>query len=128
MAGLPPGQTGWLAAARDPVVGPVLGLLHHDPRHRWTVPELASRVGASRTVVGERFLHLLGVSPLAYLARWRLQLAARLLETTRRTITEIADEVGYESDTAFSRAFKREFATAPARYRRTVETARADEV
>jgi AraC-like DNA-binding protein len=127
MEGLPPGQTGWLAAARDPVVGPALALMHHDPRHRWTVAELAARVGASRTVMGERFVDLLGVSPLAYLARWRLELAARLLTTTRRTVTEIADEVGYESDTAFSRAFTREFASSPARYRRTVEAARAHE-
>jgi AraC-like DNA-binding protein len=123
MEGLPPNQTGWLAAARDPVVGATLGLLHHDTRHRWSVAELASRVGASRSVIGERFVQLLGVSPLAYLARWRLHFAARLLETTRRTITQVADDVGYESDAAFSRAFKREFGKSPARYRRSFEAA-----
>ena len=115
---LPPDHTGWLAAARDPVVGPALALLHHDPRHRWSLGELASRAGASRTVIGQRFVELLGIPPLAYLARWRLQLSARLLETTRRTITQVAGDVGYESDAAFSRAFKREFGTSPARFRR----------
>jgi AraC-like DNA-binding protein len=94
MHGLSADQTGWLAAARDPVVGPALALLHHDPRRRWSVAELASRAGASRSVIGERFVHLLGTSPLAYLARWRLHLSARLLETTRRTVTQVADDVG----------------------------------
>ena len=121
MHSLPADHTGWLAAARDPVVGPALALLHHDPRHRWSVAELASRAGASRSVIGERFVHLLGTSPLAYLARWRLHLSARLLESTRRTITQVAGDVGYESDAAFSRAFKREFGTSPARYRRRLE-------
>lgn len=125
MHSLPGDQIGWLAAARDPVAGPVLALLHRDPRHRWSVAELAARAGASRTVIGERFLHLLGTPPLAYLARWRLHLAARLLETTRRTITQIADDVGYESDAAFSRAFKREFGTSPARHRRSREAVQA---
>jgi AraC-like DNA-binding protein len=124
MEGLPPGQTGWLAAARDPVVGRALGLLHHDLRHRWSVTELAARAGASRSVLGERFVHLLGVSPLAYLARWRLHSAARLLETTRRTVTQIAGDVGYDADTAFIRAFRREFGKSPAQYRR-LQTARA---
>ena len=125
MQSLPPDHTGWLAAARDPVVGPALALLHHDPRRRWSVAELASRAGASRSVIGERFVHLLGTSPLAYLTRWRLHLSARLLETTRRTVTQVADDVGYESDAAFSRAFKREFGTSPARYRRRLEAAQA---
>jgi len=127
MHSLPADHIGWLAAARDPVVGPALALLHHDPRHPWSVAELASRAGASRSVIGERFLHLLGTPPLAYLAHWRLTLAARLLETTRRTVTQVADDVGYESDAAFSRAFKREFGTSPARHRRKVETTRAAE-
>jgi AraC-like DNA-binding protein len=125
MHSLPADHIGWLAAARDPVVGPVLALLHHDPRHPWSVAELASRAGASRSVIGERFLHLLGTPPLTYLARWRLKLAARLLETTRRTITQVADDVGYESDAAFSRAFKREFGTSPTRHRRRLETTQA---
>lgn len=123
MESLPAEQTGWLAAARDPVVGRALALLHRDPRHPWSAAELATRAGASRTVLGERFVQLLGESPLAYLARWRLQLAARLLETTRRTIMQVADEVGYESEAAFSRAFKREFGQPPARYRKQIGAA-----
>ena len=121
MEGLPPGHTGWLAAARDPVVGTALALLHRDPSHPWTVAELASKVGASRSVIGQRFPQLLGATPLAYLARWRLLLASRLLETTPRTIVQVANEVGYESEAAFSRAFKREFGLSPARYRRLHE-------
>lgn len=127
MESLPPDQRGWLAAARDPVVGAALGLLHQDPRHKWNVAELASRVGASRTVMNERFVHLLGASPLAYLTRWRLHLAARLLKTTRRTITQVADDVGYESDAAFSRAFKRTFGKSPARHRRGLEATQSGE-
>ena len=118
MEQLTPEQTGWLAAAKDPVVGRALALLHRDPRHSWTVAELAAQTGASRSVVTERFAHLLGESPLAYLARWRMQLAARLLESTRNTIVQTAAEVGYESEAAFSRAFSREFGLPPARYRK----------
>jgi AraC-like DNA-binding protein len=118
---LTPQQTGWLAAAKDPVVGRAIALLHRDPRHPWSVAELAAQAGASRTVLAERFTHLLGEPPLAYLARWRLQLAARLLETTRNTMVQVAGEVGYESETAFSRAFSREFGLPPARYRRQHE-------
>jgi AraC-like DNA-binding protein len=118
MEELPPGQTGWLAGARDPVVGGTLALLHRRPAHPWSMAELAAEVGASRTVVAERFAKFLGESPLSYLARWRLQLAAKLLGTTRRTIVQVAAEVGYESEAAFNRAFKREFSVPPARYRR----------
>ena len=120
MEQLTPEQTGWLAAARDPVVGRALALLHRDPRHPWSVAELAAQIGASRTVLAERFAHFLGDSPLGYLARWRMLLAARLLETTRNTIVQIAAEVGYESEAAFSRAFRREFSLPPARYRKQV--------
>jgi AraC-like DNA-binding protein len=121
MEQLTPEQTGWLAAARDPVVGRALALLHGDPSHPWIVTELAEQVGASRSVLTERFAHFLGEPPLGYLARWRLQLAARLLETTRGTVVQVAGEVGYESEAAFSRAFSREFGLPPARYRRQRE-------
>lgn len=117
MEQLPPEQTGWLAGARDPVVGGVLALLHRRPCHPWTLAELAVEVGASRSVIAERFAHFLGESPMNYLSRWRLQLAARLLQTTQRTIIQVADEVGYESEAAFNRAFKREFGLLPARFR-----------
>lgn len=114
----PPEVTGWLAAARDPVVGRALALLHHDPARAWTLPRLAREAGASRSVLVARFTRLLALPPLAYLARWRLQLAARLLETTDRSALQVAAEVGYGSEAAFNRAFKREFDLPPARYRR----------
>jgi AraC-like DNA-binding protein len=126
MEDLPPEQTGWLAGARDPIVGGALALLHRKPYHPWTVPELAREVGASRSVLMERFMHFLGEPPMAYLGRWRLQLAARLLQTTRQTIVEVAAEVGYESEAAFNRAFKREFGEPPARYRRMLAVAGGD--
>lgn len=126
MEQLPPAQCGWLAAARDPVVGAVLALLHRQPCHPWTATELAQRAGASRSVINERFARYLGEPPHAYLARWRLQLAARLLETTPRTIVQIAGEVGYESEAAFNRAFKRDFGLPPAQYRRTLARAEGD--
>jgi AraC-like DNA-binding protein len=115
---LPPEQTGWLAGARDAIVGGALVELHRKPQHPWTVGELAREVGTSRSVLVERFAHFLGEAPMTYLARWRLQLAARLLQTTRQTIVEVAADVGYDSEAAFNRAFKREFGEPPARYRR----------
>ena len=120
MEQLPPEQTGWLAGARDPVVGAALALLHRQPCHAWTLAELASQVGASRSVLGERFTQLLGEPPLTYLARWRLQLAARRLQTTRNSILQVASDVGYESEAAVHRAVKREFGLPPARYRKSV--------
>ena len=120
MEQLPPGETGWLAAARDPVVGDALALLHRNPAHAWTMDELAAQIGASRSVVAERFARLLGQPPMAYLAHCRLQLAARLLQGTRKTIVQAALEVGYESEAAFNRAFKREFGVPPAQYRRRI--------
>jgi AraC-like DNA-binding protein len=124
MERLPPEQTGWLAGARDPVVGGCLAMLHRQPYRRWRLAELAEKVGASKSVVAERFAQLIGEGPLTYLARWRLQLAARLLQTTRKTILQVASEVGYESEPAFNRAFKREFALPPAKYRKLNAPAR----
>jgi AraC-like DNA-binding protein len=115
---LPPEASGWLAGARDPVVGAALTLLHRQPSHPWTVAELAAKIGASRSLVAERFVQFLGEPPLAYLARWRMQLAARLLQTTQKTVVHVAIDVGYESEAAFNRAFKREFGHPPAQYRR----------
>ena len=118
MKELPPEQTGWLAGARDPVVGAALALLHRRPDHAWTMAELAREIGAARSVVAERFVRLVGEPPMAYLARWRLQLAARLLQTTRRSVLEVASDAGYESEAAFNRAFKREFSLPPGQYRK----------
>jgi len=114
MEQLPLEAIGWLAGARDQVVGSALALMHRRPSHAWTVSELAAEVGASRSLLGERFQRFLGEPPLSYLARWRLQLAARLLRTTQKTILHVAMDVGYESEAAF----KREFGLPPARYRR----------
>lgn len=114
---LPDSQTGWLAGARDPLVGRSLALLHGRVAHRWTIAELADAVGASRTVLVEHFSRYLGEPPIAYLTRWRLQLAARALASTSRGVAAIAAEVGYESEAAFNRAFKRAFGLPPARYR-----------
>jgi AraC-like DNA-binding protein len=118
MEQLPPEQPGWLAAARDPIVGAALALLHRKPFHDWTLEGLAAEAGTSRTVLSERFARYLDQPPLAYLARWRLQLASRLLETTHKTIQQIATEVGYDSEASFNRAFKREFGLPPARHRK----------
>ncbi len=124
MDSLPPEQTGWLAAARDPIVGGALALMHARPAEAWTQDELAHRVGTSKSVLGKRFEVFLREPPLAYLSRWRLQLAARELQTTRKPVGTIAAEVGYQSQAAFNRAFKREFGVPPVQYRRSSDGAR----
>jgi AraC-like DNA-binding protein len=115
---MPEGQSGWLSAARDPEVGKALTLLHHRPAEAWTIASLAREAGVSRTVLAERFRHFLGDPPMTYLTRWRLRLGARALDTTSRSVAQIASEVGYESEAAFNRAFKREYGQPPARYRK----------
>lgn len=123
LASLPPEQSGWLAGARDPVAGHALALLHREPSHPWSLASIAREVGVSRTVLVDRFQHYIGDAPMAYLTRWRLQLGARLLETTTRSVSEIAADVGYESQAAFNRAFKRRFKTPPGRYRQRASAA-----
>jgi AraC-like DNA-binding protein len=115
--GLPEQQTGWLAGARDPIVGKSLGLLHSRLAHPWTIADLADQVGISRSALVDRFTRYLSEPPMTYLTRWRLQVAARSLERTSRGVADIAAEVGYESEAAFNRAFKREFGQPPGRYR-----------
>lgn len=117
IAGLPEQQTGWLAGMRDPIVGKSLGLFHTRIAHPWTIAGLAEEVGISRSALVERFTRYLSEPPMTYLTRWRLQLAARSLEHTSRGVAEIAADVGYESQAAFNRAFKREFGQPPGRYR-----------
>ncbi|HVO63394.1 MAG TPA: AraC family transcriptional regulator [Terriglobales bacterium] len=117
VAGLPEDQKGWLTGARDPIVGKSLGLMHRRIAHPWTIASLADEVGISRSALVERFTRYLSEPPMAYLTRWRLQLAARSLERTSRGVAEIASDVGYESEAAFNRAFKREFGRPPGRYR-----------
>ena len=118
IASLPEQQGGWLAGARDPIVGKSLRLLHSRVGHPWTIADLAGEVGISRSALVERFTKYLSEPPMTYLTRWRLQLAARSLENTPRGVAEIAAEVGYESEAAFNRAFKREFGQPPGQHRR----------
>ena len=126
VASLPEQQTGWLAGARDPIVGKSLGLLHSRIAHPWTIADLADEVGISRTALVERFTRYLSEPPMTYLTRWRLHLAARSLENTPRGVSEIAGEVGYESEAAFNRAFKREFGEPPGRYRLNLKRTRGN--
>jgi AraC-like DNA-binding protein len=116
--GLPDNVTGWLAGTRDPDVSRALTILHRRYAEPWTVAALAREVGVSRTVLAERFHHFLDVPPMAYLMRWRLRLGARALATSSRSVGEIAADVGYESEAAFNRAFKREYGLPPVRYRK----------
>jgi AraC-like DNA-binding protein len=114
---LPPGQTGWLACLRDEVVGRVLSLLHARPAHPWTLDELAREVASSRTSVARRFAALLGQPPMQYLTQWRMQVAANLLTQSGAKIAAIAADVGYDSEAAFSRAFKKATGLAPGAWR-----------
>jgi AraC-like DNA-binding protein len=124
MAQLRHEDTGWLAAARDPAVGRALSWMHREPTHAWMVAELAKRAGVSRTVFARRFVEVLGQTPLAYLASWRLSLGATRLRSSDDSVLEVAVAVGYESEASFNRAFKREFGLPPARYRKRERLAR----
>jgi AraC-like DNA-binding protein len=123
VAGLPDQSTGWLAGARDPVVGRSLALLHKRPEHPWTVAELAAAVGVSRSALVARFTRYLADPPMAYLTGWRLRLAAQALTSSSRGVADVAAAVGYESEAAFNRAFKRVFGVPPAQYRRQTRKA-----
>jgi AraC-like DNA-binding protein len=125
LALLPREQTGWLAGVRDPEVGKALALLHRRPADPWTIAALADEVGISRSVLAERFRRYLSEAPMAYLTRWRLQLGAQLLTSTSNGVAQIAADVGYESEPAFNRAFKREFGLPPARFRSQSKAARS---
>ncbi len=123
IAGLPAEQTGWLAGLRDRVVGKALSHLHQSPAHPWTVESLAREAGTSRSVLAERFAHYVGQAPMNYLTRWRMALAANLLRSSSMSVTQIAQQVGYETDAALSRAFRREFGAPPAAWRRQQQEA-----
>lgn len=122
---LAPDRTGWFGGLRDPLVGAALALMHQQPARDWTLEELARQVGASRTVLAERFTHFIGESPIAYLTRWRLAIAADLLRSSRASLVRIAETVGYQSEAAFNRAFKREYGVPPATWRRNSTTSPA---
>ena len=115
---LPDDRRGWLAGLRDPFVGRALTALHHSPAHDWTLESLAHEVGLSRSALAERFVQFVGQPPMQYLGNWRMQLAANLLLSGNEGIAEIADQVGYESEAAFSRAFKKAVGTPPSQWRK----------
>jgi AraC-like DNA-binding protein len=118
MGDLPEESRGWLAGLRDRFVGRALMLMHASPAEAWTVAELGRRVGLSRSAFHERFASLLGETPMQYLANWRMQAGAALLRDTTAPVIAIAQEVGYESEASFSRAFKRFVGMPPALWRR----------
>ena len=116
---LPDGQTGWFAGLREPFVARALALLHRDVTRRWTVDDLGREVGLSRSALADRFIRLIGVPPMHYLANWRMEVAAQKLRNTNASLAQVAEIVGYNSEAAFSRAFKKAFGTAPATWRRS---------
>jgi AraC-like DNA-binding protein len=122
---LPPGETGWLAALRDEVVGRVLRLFHSRPAHPWTLDELAREAASSRSSVAKQFALLVGQPPMQYLTQWRMQIAANLLAQSGAKVAAVGAEVGYESEAAFSRAFKNATGLAPGTWREARRTARA---
>jgi AraC-like DNA-binding protein len=115
---LPPDQSGWLAGLKDPFVARALMLIHGRLGEPWTVDELARQIGLSRSALADRFTRLIGEPPMHYLARWRLQVAAQRLSSSHEPTVRIAYEVGYESEAAFNRAFKRLFGLPPASWRK----------
>jgi AraC-like DNA-binding protein len=115
---LPAEQSGWLAGLRDQFVGRALTLLHSKPAQSWTLEQLAREVGLSRSSFAERFMHFVGQPPMQYLTQWRMQVAAGLLTSGASNIAAIAEDVGYESEAAFSRAFKKLVGAPPATWRR----------
>jgi AraC-like DNA-binding protein len=127
VATLPAEQVGWFAGLRDDQIGRALAKLHQRPAHSWTLEELAKEVAMSRSMLAERFAHFVGIPPIQYLAQWRIQLAASLLRTSKSSLAEIAERVGYGSEAALSRAFKRTVGIAPALYRRGELTPHPDE-
>ena len=121
--GLQAEGTGWLAGLRDRFVGRALALLHEAPAQGWTLDELGKCVGLSRSALHERFVQFVGQPPMQYLAQWRMQLASGLLRSSNASVASIALEVGYDSEAAFSRAFKRLVGMPPAAWRRALTSA-----
>jgi AraC-like DNA-binding protein len=118
LATVDPETSGWLGALGDPQIGAALGLIHESPESAWTVKSLASSAGMSRSAFASRFTRLVGEPPLHYLTRWRMQKAQSLLRDGRVSLADVASRVGYDSEAAFSKAFKRAVGAAPGAYRR----------
>jgi transcriptional regulator GlxA family with amidase domain len=117
-----PDRPSWLRALNDPRITRVLAAVHEDPASDWTVEKLAARAGMSKSSFSSRFTEVVGEPPHAYVARVRMQRAARLLRESRRTLAEIATAVGYDSESSFSRVFKKQFGSSPGAYRRTLRS------
>lgn len=117
MGSLAAKNTGWLAGLQDPLVGRALGLLHSRPAHPWTLDDLAAKAGTSRSALADRFTTVTGYPPIQYLTRWRMQLAAKRLADSGTKVAAIAQEVGYDSEAAFSRAFKKFSGRSPSEWR-----------
>ena len=125
MLELAPGQKGWLAALKDPFVSRAINQLHAQPARAWTVEELARDAGVSRSALAGRFTDLIGESPMRYLTNWRIHLAKQLLSEGHHSMAEVAERVGYESEYAFNRAFKRQVGRPPAAWRKKGSTLQA---
>ena len=119
---LPADRTGWLAGLRDPAVGRALTALHRSPERDWTLEGLAREAGLSRTALAERFTQFVGQPPMQYLTNWRMQIAATHLRSGTDSMATIAERVGYESEAAFSRAFKRALGEPPSAWRKRTAT------
>ncbi len=123
---MPPEQTGWLAGLRDPFIGKALSLLHGGSAQDWTIEELAKQVGVSRSLLAERFTDLVGIPPMQYLAKWRMQIASELLTNGSAKVAAVAVEIGDASEAAFSRAFKKMVGMSPSAWRRRHDWGRTD--
>jgi AraC-like DNA-binding protein len=119
IARLPEDSRGWLSALRDQHIGQAMRLIHGQPARQWTLDAFAREVGLPRSVFADRFTHYVGLAPMQYLARWRMQLAARRLEVPGISIGQVAAEVGYESEAAFNRSFKKYVGAPPGVWRKT---------
>ncbi|WP_331763233.1 AraC family transcriptional regulator (plasmid) [Streptomyces sp. NBC_01590] len=119
----PTAAQGWAAALGDKAVAPALSAIHDDPSVQWTVESLAERAGLSRAAFARRFASLVGEPPMAYLTRWRMTTAARLLRESNAPLTTVAARTGYGSEFSFAKAFKREYGLAPGGYRRQTKAA-----
>ena len=125
LATMPEERTGFLAGLRDPAIGKALALLHTQVAREWTAEDLAGAVNLSRSTFAERFTMLIGQPPMKYLTNWRMQVAAHKLREGRLTIGQIALDIGYDSEAAFTRAFKRELGVPPATWRRQITSGAA---
>jgi AraC-like DNA-binding protein len=115
---LPPERLDWLAGLRDPHVGRALAVIHRDPARHWTLASLAHKVAMSRSAFAEHFMKFVGTPPMQYLTNWRMQIAANQLLSTTDSVTAVAHRIGYESEAAFSRAFKKVVGVAPSEWRK----------